>query len=207
MVVGVSFWPYDQDSINDRQDDCEYYPDQCKDESWFRGEINNQLHQKFHLQKNFTFSFIDSWSQTAANINDDIQQEHYQQEAGILWEETTNRNSSFVFRGIDDVLEENAEMKEQIRWLEDVITNNISDLVDKMDHNTDKISDNTHMIDDNTEDIARHDQEIKTNADNIADNTRHINTHVNTCAYRDLIRFSGTITYDSIVSHTTSDNS
>merc|ERR1719376_1954568 len=69
-----------------------------------------------------------------------------------------------------------------------------------MDHNTDRISENTLNI-------ARHDQEIKTNADNIADNTRHINTHVNTCAYRDLIRYSGTITYDSIVSHSTSDNS
>merc|ERR1719153_1545640 len=139
MVVGVSFWPYDQASIDKREEDCEFYPDQCKDESWFRGEINKQLHQKFHLQKNFTFAFIDSYSQTAANINDDIQQEHYQQEAGILWEETTNRNSSFIFRGIDDVLEENAEMKKQIRWLEDVITNNISDLVDRMDHQEDSM--------------------------------------------------------------------
>jgi len=60
MVVGVSFWPYDQASIDKREDDCEYYPDKCKDESWFRGEINKQLHQKVHLQKNFTFAFIDS---------------------------------------------------------------------------------------------------------------------------------------------------
>ena len=98
-------------------------------------------------------------------------------------------------------------MKEQIRWLEDVITNNISDLMDRVDHQEEYMGHHEDMISDNTENIARHGQEIKTNTDNIADNTRHINTHVNTCAYQSSIRNTGTITYDSIVSHTTSDNS
>jgi len=121
--------------------------------------------------------------------------------------------------GINDVLEENAEMKKQIRWLEDVIIKNISDLVERMEHQEDmlmtwgnitdlveRMEHHTDMISENTLNIARHDQEIKTNTDNIANNTRHINTH-NTCAFQDRVDNTGTITYDRLISDSTSDNS
>ena len=39
-----------------------------------------------------------------------------------------SRNSTFDFLTIDDVLEENAELKEEVKWLNDVITENISKL-------------------------------------------------------------------------------
>merc|ERR1712215_547599 len=114
MVIGVSFWPYDQESIDERESDCEFYPDQCKNEEWFRREVNTQLQEKFHLEKNFTFAFIDSYSQTKPNIEDRVQQKHYRKETKVLWEETINRNSSFVFKGIDDVLECRDERKDKV---------------------------------------------------------------------------------------------
>ena len=59
-------------------------------------------------------------------------------------------DNSFIWNlisssGIDDVLQENAEMKEKIQWLEDIITKNISALMSRMDENeaNDNIQDKT----------------------------------------------------------------
>merc|ERR1711892_942394 len=149
MVIGVSFWKFDQESIDGRAEECEYYPDSCKDEAWFMREINKELQEKFHIEKDFTFSFIDSWSQTKPNDEDEIQQDHFQEEAGVLWDETISRNSSLVFKGIDDVLDENAEMRERIKWLEEVITNNITMLMSRMDTNEQNDRDQDKTIGDN----------------------------------------------------------
>ena len=62
------------------------------------------------------------------DIEDEVQQEHYQIETGILWDITIDRNSTFDFLTIDDVLEENAALKEEVKWLNDVITENITKL-------------------------------------------------------------------------------
>ena len=58
VVIGVNFWPYDQDSIDDRE--CyPDYPERCHDEAWFCGETNSQLQEKFNLKKTFTCVFTD----------------------------------------------------------------------------------------------------------------------------------------------------
>ena len=80
IVIGDSFWPYDQDSIDDRE--CyPDYPERCHDEAWFCGE-------KFNLKKDFTCVFTDSWYQTIEppgfNTDDPLQQEHWITETGIL---------------------------------------------------------------------------------------------------------------------------
>ena len=62
------------------------------------------------------------------DIEDEVQQEHYLIETGILWDITIARNSTFDFLTIDDVLEENAALKEEVKWLNDVITENITKL-------------------------------------------------------------------------------
>ena len=62
------------------------------------------------------------------DIEDEVQQEHYHIETGILWDITIDRNSTFDFLTIDDVLEENAALKEEVKWLNDVITENITKL-------------------------------------------------------------------------------
>merc|ERR1711892_572700 len=154
MGKGVSFWKFDQESIDGRAEECEYYPDSCKDEAWFMREINKELQEKFHIEKDFTFSFIDSWSQTKPNDEDEIQQDHFQEEAGILWDETISRNSSFVFKGIDDVLDENAEMRERIKWLEEVITNNITMLMSRMDTNEQNDKEQDKIIDHNEDNAS-----------------------------------------------------
>merc|ERR1719239_1068988 len=102
VVIGVSFWAYDQDSIDDRVCDPEY-PDYCKDEAWFCNDMNTQLRDKLHVDKNFTCVFTDSWSQTGGNVEDPLQQEHWRNETGILWDITTSREDTFGFMTIDDI--------------------------------------------------------------------------------------------------------
>merc|ERR1712179_125400 len=119
-------------------------------------------------------------------------------------------NEGDIIENKKALTEKISENTEKISDNTDKISNNtekISENTDKISDNTDKIYNNTLMINDNTKNITRYDQEIKTNADNIADITRHTNTHVNTCAFQDYIRNTGTITYDRILSRTTSDNS
>merc|ERR1712055_173378 len=94
----------------------------------FTREVNKQMQEKFGVTKNFTCLFLDSWSQTADNIGDEVQQQHWHEETGKLWNITINREEKFLFKTIDDILEENAEQRKEIKWLNDVITNNISQL-------------------------------------------------------------------------------
>ena len=46
----------------------------------------------------------------------------------------------FQFKDIDDVLEENLKLKEEVQWLNDVITNNISDLTNNVSNLADLIA-------------------------------------------------------------------
>jgi len=145
VVIGVSFWAYDQDSIDDRVCDPEY-PDYCKDEAWFCNDMNTQLRDKLHVDKNFTCVFTDSWSQTGGNVEDPLQQEHWRNETGILWDITTSREDTFGFMTIDDILEENARLKEENKWLNDVIRNNITQLTEMIQSNSENIQDNANNL-------------------------------------------------------------
>merc|ERR1719222_551298 len=90
VVIGVSFWVYDEASIR-RRNCC---PGRTvKDEAWFKQQINTQLCEKLHVcEKNLTYVFADSWSQTPGepdfNTDDRLQQSHWQIETGKLWEVT-----------------------------------------------------------------------------------------------------------------------
>ena len=132
LVIGVSFWPYDQDSIDERKCYPEY-PEYCHDETWFCEDRNRQLQEKFNVKKNFTCVFTDSWSQTPGppgfNTEDPLQQEHWKNETGILWDITTSREDSFSFMTIDDILEENTRLKVENERLNDIIRNNITELI------------------------------------------------------------------------------
>jgi len=133
MMIGVSKWPYDQDSIDKRQEECDYYgdpSDQCHNEAWFIREFNQQLQERFDLSKNFTFAFMDSFSQAGPNLEDIVQQEHWLEETDKLWTEATSKNSTFDFLTIDDVLEQNAECKQENKRLHDIIDDNITALYD-----------------------------------------------------------------------------
>ena len=109
-MIGVSFWSYSEEAIAGRE--CSpHYPEDCKDEAWFAREVNAQMQEKFGVTRNFSFVFTDSWSQTLDNIDDEVQQQHWHEETGKLWNITINRQESFFFKTIDDILEENAEQR------------------------------------------------------------------------------------------------
>ena len=106
MMVGVTKWPYDQASINRRQADCDYYGEdapECKNEAWFIRTALKQFEDKFEVQKNLTFAFMDSFSQSGANLNDDVQQGYWINETEKLWNKATGRNESFDFKTIDEM--------------------------------------------------------------------------------------------------------
>jgi len=164
LVIGVSFWSYSEEAIAGRE--CSpNYPDDCKDEDWFAREVNAQMQEKFGLTRNFSFVFTDSWSQTLDNIGDEVQQQHWHEETGKLWNITINRQESFFFKTIDDILEENAEQRKEIKWLNDVITNNITQLNNLIQQlNSTQIS---------------HGENIKKNGQDIENNLRNIDTNFN----------------------------
>ena len=48
-MIGVTKWPFDQASIDNRQGQCDHYgdpSDQCKNENWFIRELSQQLADK-----------------------------------------------------------------------------------------------------------------------------------------------------------------
>ena len=51
----------------------------------------------------------------------------FQSETTKLWN-FAERNDLFTFRTVGDVLEENQELKSEIKWLNDIIMNNITKL-------------------------------------------------------------------------------
>ena len=74
MMIGVTKWPYDQDSIDDRQGVCDHYgdpSDQCKNEKWFIRELSQQLAEKeiqmlFYLKNSFFFVLV--WRHQKFNV-------------------------------------------------------------------------------------------------------------------------------------------
>jgi len=173
VVIGVSFWAYDQDSIDDRVCEPEY-PEYCKDEAWFCNQTNTQLRDKLHVEKNFTCVFTDSWSQTGNNVEDPLQQEHWRNETGILWEITTSREDTFGFMTIDDILEENARLKEENKWLNDVIRNNITQLTEMIQSNAEKINANEGNIQDMSDNVGILEGRVTNNGGDIVLTNRRI---------------------------------
>jgi len=70
-----------------------------------------------------------------------------------LWK-FVEQNELFPFKTIGDVLEENQELKEEVRWLNDVITHNMSEIMKQMDALREK---NEQQIDSL---ISEHDEDI-----------------------------------------------
>ena len=132
LAIGVTKWKMDQDSITDRNNTCQWYPDQCRNEAWLIQEISSQLQEKFQQNRSFTFAFMDSYSQSRPDIDDPVQQEHWIQETNKLWQEATNKNETFDFLTIDDILEENFKCKQENDRLTDIIDEEISSLKDNI---------------------------------------------------------------------------
>ena len=132
-IIGVSHWAYDAKSVAQRN-----YTG--KTEEKFMEEWNSLLREKFHIEVDLQGVFIDSWSQQPWNVPDENQQAAFQRETSKLWD-FAQQNDLFTFRTVGDVLEENQELKAEIKWLNDVITNNISKLSQSISANSEEIAD------------------------------------------------------------------
>ena len=166
---GVSKWKFSQDAINERNETCQYYPDDCKDEAWFTREFDRQFQEKFGLAMNFTYAFIDSWSQTLPNTEDQVQQEHWIIETDKLWTAATESDQTFEFQTIDDVLEENARCKEENIYLHNIIDDNITELYEGINENKFHIDAVNSRVDQNQLDLTENKAAISVNADHITD--------------------------------------
>ena len=95
-------------------------------------------------------------------------------ETGILWDFTTSREDTFGFMTNDNILEENARLKEENKWLNDIITNNITQLTEMIQNNAAKINTNegnirhnTGTIQDNADNLGIVDLEVNSNSGHI----------------------------------------
>ena len=170
MMIGVTKWKYDQASIDERQNDCDYFGDpsnDCKNEAWFIRELSNQLKEKFEIERNLTFAFMDSFSQSGPNLNDQTQQSYWLRETMKLWNEAKLRNETFDFKTIDDVLEENAECKEENRQLNQIIQEDIKQLKENVTSLSIAVENNSGSINDNLNEITKNTGSIVANADTI----------------------------------------
>ena len=170
LVVGVSKWPYDQGSIDGRCESIEY----CEDEAYFESEFDKIMRSTFGMDRNLTYVFTDSWSQVADNAGDQLQQGHWQKETDILGNITTTRDKPFPFKTIDQVLEENEQMREKIKWLGDIIAENITQLADKIDQHTQEIKSISTNVASNSEKLLNNTASIEQNMDRIRNNTASI---------------------------------
>ena len=169
-MVGVTKWPYDQASIDRRQGDCDHYGDphpQCHNEAWFIREMSQQFQDKFDLTRNFTFAFMDSFSQAYPGMEDEIQQEHWVEETSKLWKEATGKNETFDFKTIDDVLEENAACKQEVLRLTDIIDEEIAEL-------NEAVLANSKLIEHTEDNLAILSSEVTLNTIHIGENTDEI---------------------------------
>jgi len=142
VILGVSFWKYDQNEINQRNKTCHepYPPERCHDESWFTKVINEQLKEKLHLKRNIPAIFVDSWSQTRYEVNDEIQQEYFKKESEKLLDFMKSKEE-FEFKTIEDVLKENADLYKQVDWLNHVIESKIKDIQENISSNHKEVTD------------------------------------------------------------------
>ena len=73
--------------------------DYCRDEAAFSKSMMGAIEEKFHVGRNLTFAFIDSWAKHPMNLNDTQQQAAFARETDILWN-FANSSKEFVFKSI-----------------------------------------------------------------------------------------------------------
>ena len=116
-------------------------------------EWNGFLQEKFHITFNLSAVFIDSWSQQSWNANDQDQQIAFQRETEKLWQ-FADGNEEFLFRTVDDVLAENQALKAEVKWLNDVITQNISKIMNQLEDISGEVQSNSDQIENIDDQLA-----------------------------------------------------
>jgi len=124
MMIGVTKWSYKQSDIDDREEQCDHYGEDsqyCHNEAWFIKEFSREIEEKFGITRELTFAFMDSFSQDDLSIHDTTQQAYWTQETDKLWQFAHNHNEPFDFLTIDDILQQNQDLKDEVDRLNDEI--------------------------------------------------------------------------------------
>merc|ERR1719495_1402402 len=119
-MLGVSHWKFDSASVHEREFSG-------RTEEKFLRDWNSLLSKKFHLNLTLPGAFIDSFSQQPWNLEDNNQQTAFKRETQKLFE-FANTNEVFMFRTVEDVLKENQKLKEDVKCLNDELSQDIEDL-------------------------------------------------------------------------------
>ena len=128
LVIGVSFWSFKLDSMNNRKNNCEWSPANCKNKEWFEKSMLKILQEKFHIEQDLPFVFLDSWAKHPMNINDKEQKQMFDTESKKLWL-LAKEAKPFDFMPVNDILKENHAIKKRNADLEDMIKNKMGDLM------------------------------------------------------------------------------
>ena len=83
-----------------------------------------------------------------------------EQEISELSKKNSNRISESSSKSMEDILEENAALKNQNKWLIDVIAKNITELSNRIQKNTEEVSSNSNLIQKNMDDIEFVSEEV-----------------------------------------------
>jgi len=170
-IIGVSHWHYDDWHINERNRTGET-------EKEFMAEWNSLLQEKFHIEVELQGVFIDAYSQQDDFMDDESQQMAFNKETSKLWEFAL-QNELFLFRTIEDVLEENQRLHE-------IIEGDLADLKKRMNNTEEQIDDinqNIEHFDDNFSSLS---SQVTLNSKNIEDNAGMISTTKNDLAATNL---------------------
>jgi len=116
-MIEISKFPYDQFNIDQRDKVCDKTIPiedriECRNEKVLCKEINLELKNHLHVEMEVPCVFIDSYSQKHESIDDDVQQMHWKEETSKLWN-FSQSTEDFVFKTIDEVLEENYELNQE----------------------------------------------------------------------------------------------
>ena len=145
-IIGVSHWSYKADDVMERNLTG-------KSEAKFMEEWNAVLHEKFHINITLDGVFIDAWSQQPWNTDDDDQQVAFERETSKLWDFTKNKEL-FEFRTVGDVLEENQELKEEIKCLNGIIQGELSRISKDLNQTILNLNDLSETVSQNSDEIS-----------------------------------------------------
>jgi hypothetical protein len=100
----------------------------CRDEATFSKSMMGAIEEKFHVGRNLPFAFIDSWAKHPLNLGDQQQQDAFARETDILWNFALS-SEEFIFKSIQDVLDENEKLKAEVQYLNENINYILEQLV------------------------------------------------------------------------------
>lgn len=81
---------------------------------------------------NLSIVFVDSYAKKESHLDDEVQQQHFKEETDKVWEFALT-SPEFKFKTVDQVLEENAIMRDEIICLNGFIDDELKNTTDRMD--------------------------------------------------------------------------